>query len=789
MEFIIAILLVIVIVMINNMKSSLSEHIVLLEHRISELVRYIDKLKPGETPKQPEVKPDVPPVAPVMEQAPPKVEPVIPEHQIIWEPVPEVEELPKIDDSLAEETVVEEHEPPRPGFFERNPDLEKFVGENLTNKIGIGILVLGIGFFVKYAIDQNWINEIGRVSIGVVTGGILLGIAHRMRQSFAGFSSVLVGGGIAVLYLTIAIAFHEYQLFSQVAAFSIMVGITLFAILFSLGYNRVELAVVAILGGFASPFMVSTGEGNYIVLFTYILILDVGMLVLAYYKKWNIVNIICYVFTALLVGSWLGTRFDPEVRSMVLNALLFNTLFFLVFFVMHVINNIKSGKAFAALDYSLLLSNSFLYYAAGMITLKNPPWDDFRGLFTAGIGAFNFGFAYALYKRDGVDKNLVYLLVGLVLTFISLAAPIQLKGNYITLFWAAEAVVLLWLYQKSGIKLIGFTSIIVTGLMAISMTMDWPQIYGDNVEVMPVILNKGFATGLVSFLSIFITLQLLKKEQQAYTWVPTYRMVLIMGAGLVLYTSLLLELRYQLNVFVDQEEARAVIVGLYNMVFLIGVLIVEKRLTLPDFVRKSMALLGAIGMLSYALYYHRMVVYSRNDFLWDTATSTGIISHYFLLVAVVILSILTLQRVRLMTEFNTSTYNAYAWAFVLFFVFVASAELDHLVVLLGVTNPDDIPRLISQNHKIGYPILWGLSSFGLIAFGLAKKKKHLRLISLTLFLITLLKLFLVDIRGISEGGKIAAFISLGALLLIISFMYQRLKRILLQDDSEKDKTA
>ncbi|MBL7851300.1 MAG: DUF2339 domain-containing protein [Cyclobacteriaceae bacterium] len=73
----------------------------------------------------------------------------------------------------------------------------------------------------------------------------------------------------------------------------------------------------------------------------------------------------------------------------------------------------------------------------------------------------------------------------------------------------------------------------------------------------------------------------------------------------------------------------------------------------------------------------------------------------------------------------------------------------------------------------------------MIAFGLNKKKKHLRLISLTLFLVTLLKLFLVDIRGISEGGKIAALISLGALLLIISFMYQRLKRILLQEDTEK----
>src|SRR5690606_23797780 len=145
---------------------------------------------------------------------------------------PEVISFSELISAPAEHTP--QPEPKRPGFFERNPDLEKFIGENLANKIGIGILVLGIGFFVKYAIDQDWINEIGRVFIGIVAGGILLGIAHKMRKTFAAFSSVLVGGGLAVLYLTIAIAFHEYEIFNQTVAFVIMVVITAFAVLLSL---------------------------------------------------------------------------------------------------------------------------------------------------------------------------------------------------------------------------------------------------------------------------------------------------------------------------------------------------------------------------------------------------------------------------------------------------------------------------------------------------------------------------------------------------------------------------
>ena len=264
--------------------------------------------------------------------------------------------------------------PKKPGFFERNPDLEKFIGENLANKIGIGILVLGIGFFVKYAIDQDWINEIGRVFIGILCGGILLAVAHKMRKAFVAFSSVLVGGGLAVLYLTIAIAFHEYHIFNQTSAFIIMVIITAFAVALSLGYNRVELAILSILGGFASPFMVSTGEGNYVVLFTYIFVLDVGMLVLAYFKKWNLVNIVSYAFTILLFVVWLVGGFDATDLSMVWGGLIFATLFYLIFFAMNIINNLKEKATFKSLEIRLLLSNTFCYYAAGMALLNN----DFR---------------------------------------------------------------------------------------------------------------------------------------------------------------------------------------------------------------------------------------------------------------------------------------------------------------------------------------------------------------------------------------------------------------------------
>ncbi|MBA4057218.1 MAG: DUF2339 domain-containing protein, partial [Marivirga sp.] len=531
--------------------------------------------------------------------------------------------------------VVKPSLPKKPGFFDRNPDLEKFIGENLANKIGIGILVLGIGFFVKYAIDQDWINEIGRVAIGITCGGILLAVAHRMRKTFSAFSSVLVGGGIAVLYLTIAIAFHEYQIFNQTVAFILMLIITVFTVILSLGYNRMELAILSILGGFASPFMVSTGEGNYVVLFTYVLILDSGMLALAYYKKWNPVNIICYVFTILLFGSWLGAKFDAENQSMIIGTIVFATLFYLVFFAMNIVNNIKEKTSFKAIEIGMLLSNTFFYYAAGMVILHNPYGEDFKGLFTAGLGIFNFIFAYTLYKSVRVDKNLVYLLIGLVLTFISLAAPVQLDGNYITLFWAAETVLLLWLSQKSGIRLMKLTSVLIMGLMVISLVMDWEQIYFSltNEGPLKIILNKGYITSLFALTSIATTIFLLKNEHSEDSeYVRIYKTVLIAGGIIVIYTSQLLELRHHLFEYEVAFEAQNIIIGCYNMAFILGLLLTDKKLLTSEMARKAFAFWGVVAILSYLFFYHGQILISRNDFLGSMVSSTGFVFHYLLVV-------------------------------------------------------------------------------------------------------------------------------------------------------------
>ncbi|MHC2993079.1 hypothetical protein OB13_16405 [Pontibacter sp. HJ8] len=793
-------LLVVIVLMLwlsRQLSGKLDNHWHELHQLRAEILHLREQLKQQSTKPEPDVpvaapkpapeKPEAAiPVLPPIAPPPPTV--AIPHQESAIRPVPRTQpmEQPRPVAAFSEA-------PPQPAApsafdkFRENLDWEKFIGENLINKLGIAILVLGIGFFVKYAIDQDWINEAGRVAIGILAGGILLGVAHRLRKAYQSFSSVMVGGGMAVLYFTIAIAFHEYQLFSQTVTFLLMVGITGFTIFLAIAYNRMELAVLALVGGFASPFMASTGEGNYIALFVFILILNLGILVLANFKKWNLLNSIAYVFTILLYGGWLTTRVIDTPDPPYVGALVFATLFYLVFFAMNIVNNIKERRHFTAPEIMILLSNTFLYYSAGMYVLQHIAGGNYQGLFTMVIAVFNFIFAYLLYQNQKADRNLVYLLIGLVLTFLSLTAPVQLKGNYITLFWALEAVLLLWLSQKSGIRLIRVASVVVLGLMWFSLLMDRDLYNHELSGPLILVLNKVFVTGIVAVAALAATLWLLQGEQELILirWLPArvYRAITGFTLVLTLYLVLLLELNYTLDRLAVSYGTKYFILGFYNYLYLFVLLLLSRRQP-NQLVQQGIGTLATVGILLYLTLQHPLTIDTRNAYLLDGSETLGSFMLHYLPLALVLL--LVAQLLRLVAQrvgFNSLPGKVALWCASFVVVFLASAELEHLVVLHFYTPGSNLAALLVQIRKIGFPILWGISSFILMMIGMQHKLKSLRIVSLSLFFLTLLKLFLFDIRGISEGGKIAAFICLGVLLLIVSFMYQKLKVIILDDDA------
>lgn len=677
---------------------------------------------------------------------------------------------------------------PKPKKPKKDTDFEKFIGENLISKIGIIILVLGVGFFVKYAIDQNWINEYGRTAIGLLIGAALVGVAHYIRKSYKTFSSLLTGGGIAVFYLTITIAFHEYQIFSQTAAFVLLVIVTAFSVFLSLAYDKRELAIFSLIGGFGAPFMISTGEGNYIVLFTYMLILCAGLITLAYFKRWHILNLLAFIFTVVIYSSWLGNALWNNNHVPYAGALIFASLFYLVFFLVNALNNLKEQKSFNGIEISMILSNNLFYFLSGLAILHSYQGGVYKGLFTVLIGLYNFGWVVFLYKKKQVDKNFIFLLIGLVMSFISIAVPIQLNGHSITLFWSAEFVILLWLWQKSGIKLLKIGHLVVLVLAIISLIMDWNNLYGNYQTFMGIVFNQAFVTGLVMFTGLVLSYQFLRKETEEmfipfFFSVKGYRLAVVMLLFIMAYLVPFLELSYQIDMLYQEWAFKQVVYGVYNFAYLFLVLLLIKRFGWQDAFKWFFGTALA-GLFIYLVFYHPMVLQVRDAYFWGhTVNLENFLFHYLVYPFLAGIIILTLNGKDLVFSKSNFWSKAFLWYLTFFVVFVLSAELDNILLLGFKTTDDSIYAILRISHKVGYPILWTIAAFVLIIWGIRKKIKDYRIIALSLLGLILVKLFLIDVWSMNKGGRIAAFIFLGIVLLIISFLYQKLKRLLSPDES------
>jgi uncharacterized membrane protein len=652
--------------------------------------------------------------------------------------------------------------------------LEDFIGGNILGKIGIGILVIGIGIFVKYAIDQDWIGSVGRVMIGLGCGSLLMGIAHYLRKTYKAFSSILLGGGIAVLYFSVAIAYHQYHLLGQAAAFGLMCGVTGASVFFSLAYNRQEIAVLALLGAFATPFMVSNGSGNYVVLFSYILVVNIGMLVLAWFRDWRLVRILGYALTLLLFGGWVGREYMAHDGLVPAGGLVFASLFFVTFFMTTLAYRVRKQEVADAFTYISLLSNSVFFYGISMLMIQNMAGGLYMGIFTAGMAVFHFAFILPLRKLLKANDHVQTLLIGLVLTFVTLAIPIQLDGNYITLFWIAEAMLVLYLGQRAGVSLLRVGSVLVSVLAVIMLCADWSKAYlAWDAVPMPFLLNGAFLTSML-VASGMVGLHLLRKRGGSTE--DTMLATLYQFASLPLfYLGVAFELVQWLNV--TSLGATVIGMGAFTALYLSAMLLWAMRGKDAAFAN-TVTGLGLLTLVLWAILQPTLLMEMRDWFMSGSALGEGFPWHLLSFVGMLSLGGLCFWNLRSQVNLHGDMGKLVIWGFSILAIILMSLELEHVLGMLGMRT--------GISRKVGYPILWGIMGFGMIALGMREKLVALRIGGLALFLLILLKLFLFDIRDVSAGGKIAAFVSLGVLLLVISFMYQRLRKLL--TDKEESET-
>lgn len=240
-------------------------------------------------------------------------------------------------------------------------DLEKFIGENLISKIGIIVLVLGVGIGAKYAIDNNLISPLTRIIIGYLFGFGLVGLAIKLKPKYLNFSAVLLSGGMAIMYFVTYFAYSSYELISQFSAFALMAMFTVFAVAAALLYSRQVIAHIGLVGAYAVPFLLSDASGNYLVLFAYIAIINVGILAISIKKYWKPLFYTSFAFTWLIYYVWFLTKYSAADHFDL--ALVFLGIFFSIFYATKIVQEILYAGKDDTENLVCALATGFVFYA------------------------------------------------------------------------------------------------------------------------------------------------------------------------------------------------------------------------------------------------------------------------------------------------------------------------------------------------------------------------------------------------------------------------------------------
>ena len=458
--------------------------------------------------------------------------------------------------------------PHRFGFEEHSPperSLESRIGSQWFNRVGILAVLIGVAWFLKLAFDNHWIGPMGRVAIGLLAGAGLIAWSELFqKRGYVLFSYSLKAIGSGTLYLSLWAAFSVYGLLPGWAAFAAMIAVTAFNGFMAWRRDAELLALYAILGGVSTPLLVSTGGNHEIELFSYLLILDLAVLVLVALRPWSRLVFAAFWGSVFFIfGWWVGFYSQDQAWR----TAAFVGCFFLIFALAPRLVRVDFAEPerLSAWDHLAMVVMPLVNACLGFVT--------FYGLMTPTVAkwaapwlAVGFAAFYLLVlrlPRRGMLRASPALLsalhVAIAVVFLTIAIPLKTHGRWLTIGWLAEGAALVWLASRLGQRLVQVLALIclVLGLVAL-------------VTVNPVtsatpIFNQRFGT-YAAAIAVFVLVAWLSwksgNEQKSALAVPWSG--LAGGSVLAVNGLILLAVSLEIHSYWWMLQWRGVVAQTYN---------------------------------------------------------------------------------------------------------------------------------------------------------------------------------------------------------------------------------
>ena len=415
------------------------------------------------------------------------------------------------------------------------PSLESRIGSQLFNRIGILALLIGAAWFLKFAIDERWIGPAARVWIGLASGLGLVAWSEWFRgREYKAFSYSMKALGTGVLYLSLWAAYTLFGLLPGWLALLAMVLVTVTNAWLAWRQNSEVLAVYALLGGLLTPLLLWSAESAELTLFSYLLLLDLAVLVLVALRPWSRLVMAAFAGTAVYQIAWYVGHYQPAALAL---TTIFVAIFFLLFSAApQSLRNFRLASGTGSLTVEdrlalilLPLLNGLLAFAEFYALLSEPVVSGLRPWVAFGFALFYLGMLRVARspRLRGTPTRLpdTYLLLSVIA--LTGAVPLAVSGRAIPIGWSIESIALLVAASRLGLDLLGSLGASVLGMAMLACVTLNAALHAPTL----IVFNERFATYLAGVaagvLAAWLAGQVLKKEAGA---APGWRGIGLLGS-------------------------------------------------------------------------------------------------------------------------------------------------------------------------------------------------------------------------------------------------------------------
>jgi uncharacterized membrane protein len=664
--------------------------------------------------------------------------------------------------------------------------LESRVGSQWFNRIGIVAMLIGVAWFLKFAFDNHWVGPAGRILIGLLCGAALIAWSERFRsKGYAAFSYSLKAVGSGVLYLSLWAAFSLYHLIPPGVAFAGMVLVTAFNAFIAWRQSAELLAVYAIVGAFSTPLLLSTGRNEEVFLFSYLLMMNAATMALLVLKGWNRLLVLSFIGTVAFYWGWYWQFYTPAAF---VTTTIFLSLFVLLFAAATILA--RQRRAHPEQDDAARVLVSLANAAFGFLGFYAMLSQNGSGRNTAlawcsvGFGAFYLAVRKWMERTPIAGSRLASLSdiqLSIAIVFLTLAVPLAVHGHWVTVGWMAEGAVLVWVATRLRTRLMQALAGGALSLGLISLAMD------ATIGQTRVLWNTRLLSFAVSIAAMFIATALARGEAKregtatsAGGWELLAETAAVIARALVIIAVLLEIHTYWWSGpppaagMADLRSPGSLLGSAIWLMAASGAIVwaaARRRASLPQSASQQTwtQLAEAICWFAAGLVVLFIgIFYPQQQVIWNLR---------FAAFAVAVASIVWAG-----CHMRDRTSQLYIGASVVATVLTLTAICFEIATFWSTRALLAAPGSMlygsqlagrQMAERFSYSAWFLIAGTALLAVGFRRGSALLRWQGLVLLAVTIFKVFLLDTSTLSQGYRIVSFLALGALLLGVSFAYQR----------------